>query len=346
MRRIKILTASLFLALPTMAQQTVEGTSYCLPKTALRVVVRMEKTTYTPGDFAVYSERFLKESAPAEASVTYRMIGTRLETCGVPDTANVHVARMDSKLSISGIDKDDSGILIAVNATGNKAAEPVRFKPAPKEEPLSPRDYMTQDILAAGSTAKMAELTALEIYDIRDSRNMLNRGQADFMPQDGEQLKIMLNNLDTQERALTQLFTGRTVRDTTEAEVLYVPEKETERDVLFRFSAKMGMVDKDDLAGAPYYIRVEDLGITAKSIMDDDTRRDAAGSGVWVNMPGKVRVTLLKGAEPLKAYELYAAQFGYSEELAASLFNKKFTTSVILSPITGNAEHVETVSLK
>ena len=33
----------------SLAQQTVAGTTYFLPKTALRFAVKVEKTTYTPG---------------------------------------------------------------------------------------------------------------------------------------------------------------------------------------------------------------------------------------------------------------------------------------------------------
>ena len=43
----------------------------------------------------------------------------------------------------------------------------------------------------ASSTAKMAELVAKEIYNIRESKNALLRGQADNTPSDGAQLKIM-----------------------------------------------------------------------------------------------------------------------------------------------------------
>ena len=57
---------------------------------------------------------------------------------------------------------------------------------------MNPRRYLTEEILAAGSTAKMAELTAREIYDLRENRSLLIKGQADFMPQDGQQLKLML----------------------------------------------------------------------------------------------------------------------------------------------------------
>ena len=58
----------------------------------------------------------------------------------------------------------------------------------------------------ASSRAKMAELVAKEIYNIRESKNALLRGEADNMPQDGAQLKIMLDNLNLQERAMTEMF--------------------------------------------------------------------------------------------------------------------------------------------
>ena len=47
---------------------------------------------------------------------------------------------------------------------------------------------------------------AKEIYNIRESKNALLRGQADNMPSDGAQLKIMLDNLNAQEEAMTQMF--------------------------------------------------------------------------------------------------------------------------------------------
>lgn len=73
-----------------------------------------------------------------------------------------------------------------------------------QKKKINPRDFLTEEILMAGSTAKMAELVAKEIYNIRESKNALVRGQADNMPKDGEQLKIMLANLEEQEAAMTE----------------------------------------------------------------------------------------------------------------------------------------------
>lgn len=346
MRRINMIIAVLLCAVTGAAQDITEGVSYYLPKTALRFVILVEKTSYTPGDFSIYSERYLKTAVSADASTSFSILSYKLETYGVADKEKTFVARMDQKHSITSIDKDDSGILLAVNATAAAPKEHVAFVPAKKAKPLVPRDYMTQDILAAGSTAKMAELTALEIYDIRESRNLLNKGQADFMPQDGEQLRIMLRNLDTQERALSQLFLGRTEKDTFEVELTYIPAGEVKKEVLFRFSSKLGIVDSDDLSGIPYYISIEDYHITPGLNVGDDGGKNKEGSGVFVNLPGKIKVTLSQGNRSLCNYDLYAAQFGRTEELGTSLFSRKYTTTLRLSPVTGNAEHIETVPLR
>lgn len=61
----------------------------------------------------------------------------------------------------------------------------------------------------AGSTVKMAEGIAKQIYSIREGR--LDRGRPGRNhAKDGESMKIMLEQMDRREQELTQLFTGKT----------------------------------------------------------------------------------------------------------------------------------------
>lgn len=115
---------------------------------------------------------------------------------------------------------------------------------------------MTEEILIAGSTAKMAELVAKEIYNIRESKNSLTRGQADYMPKDGVALKLMLDNLDEQEQAMMQMFAGTTDRIEKSFTIRIKPEADMKEKVAFRFSKKLGMLDADNLSGEPYYISI------------------------------------------------------------------------------------------
>ncbi len=323
---------------------TTEGAVYFLPKTVLRFSVLVEKTTYTPGDFCKYAARYMRlTDVKEETDVSYRIIDIGMTTYGEADKTKAYAVKFNAKSAASNISLANDGTLLAINATPSKIVLPVPFKSAPKPTQQNPRTYLSEDVLTAGSTAKMAELTAQEIFEIRDSKNYLNRGEADYMPKDGEQLRIMLANLDEQDRALTQLFTGTTVKDTMEYTVTLCPQRGMERQVLFRLSQKRGVVDNDDLSGAPYYITVTDEQNLPEMSPEaaTNTKKKGREDGIYVNIPGKITVTLYQGAGVYDSYETSAAQYGYTELLSGELFNKRFTTHLTLSPATGAIEKLD-----
>lgn len=323
-----------------------EACEYYLPKTELRFQILIEKTEYTPGEFAIYSERFLRKSANEQASTEYRIVGISLYTTAIPDSTKRFSLPLDKKHTIFNVERSSNGILQAINAKRKEPATPEPFTASRKEKSVNPHDYMSEEILSAGSRSKMAELTAREIYDIREARNELNRGEAEYMPKDGEQMRLMLTNLDRQEAILMQTFQGVTEKDTIQQEITFCPvtaEASNEKTLLFRFSKHLGLVDTDDMAGAPYYIRIEDLNIIPKletAADNEKTGKDEAA--IMVNMPGKIKVTILQGNTPVTSFELYAAQFGKLESLSGSLFGRKMTSHLQLNPITGNVESLET----
>lgn len=157
------------MALNANAQQPVEGTTYFLPKTAVQFRILTEKTTYNPGELAVYAEKYMKmQNTDESPSVAYRILSTTSNSYGIPDTTKQHTAVVDKKHSIIRVNKYANGMLLAINAEP-KTIEVVKdFKAAPKPAAVNPRDFMNADILSAGSKAKMAELIAQDIYDIRE----------------------------------------------------------------------------------------------------------------------------------------------------------------------------------
>ena len=305
----------LLLLLPlSINAQSIEGTDYYLPKAAVRFTVKVEKTQYTPGKLAPYASRFLRTDVELEPATTYRLLGVDMATYALPDTSRHFTLIVDKKHSI------------------NKAAL------------LNPQDFMTEDILNAGSNAKMAELAAQEIYDIRDSRNQLNRGEADFMPKDGTQMAIMLNNLGKQETALTQLFTGVTVKDTTWTNIDFVPTQEG-RQVLFRLSKWLGLVDADDLSGEPYMISVTDNHtVAAPQPTADNKKEDKNDIGLRVCQPSKIQVAVTHGQQVVVNGELLAPQFGTIESLSGELFGKKQSAKLILDPLTGGVKSIQAIT--
>ena len=323
---------------------TSEGAVYYLPKTAIRITLQIEKTTYTPGEFCKYSEKYLRiKDVPSTPSTKYRLISVRQEPFAVADTSKCYAVKYDARTSACNVRLSDDGILLAINQdikpqTTNKSHSTLHAPHSTK----SPKSYLSEEILSAGSTSKMAELTAQEIYEIRESRSTLAKGQADFMPKDGEQLRLMLQELDTQDKALTSMFIGVTASDTTTHTITYVVDKPTNRDVLFRFSGDYGLVDSDDLSGTPYYIYIEDLKTVAEPVpVDPKKAAKPQQSGIYVNIPGKMRSTIFDAKNQIVTNELPAPQFGNVELLSGALFNKRYTSRLLLHPLTGAVEKLE-----
>ena len=342
-RIISLFSIALAMFTSAFAQDPVnEGAPYYLPKTAFKFRILIQKTTFTPGEYAEYASRYLKQSdAVLEPKTSYKILDLKMQPIGVPDASKHYTAKAGMKYNIQKIHVSDNGVLLSVNTDPAPNKEEPLFTPARKPAILNPRDYMSEDILAAGSKAKMAQLCAEEIYTIRNSRNDLTRGTAETMPKDGEQLKLMLASLNTQEKALRQLFEGVTEVDTTEHVVTVVADVQTPGQLAFRFSEVFGITAVDDFSGSPYYISVTDLRQTP-----EDTRTEKEkiiqkdDPGLFINVPGKAHVVLFNANKTVKEMDVFYPQFGRVEALSASLFNKKVSTSFQLNQATGTTMHL------
>ena len=323
---------------------TPEGAVYFLPKTAIRINLLVEKTTYKPGDFSAYSQRYMRlNNVSQEPNTQYRIINIKLMPVGVADSTKAYALKFNPKTVAANVALAEDGRLLAINADPKAEQPTMPFVPQKKKKRMEPRQLMNQDILSAGSTAKMAELTAREIYDIRENRNLLIKGQADFMPKDGAQLQLMLNQLNEQDAALTSMFRGTYDCDTTEHTLTICPDGPFNRQLLFRLSQVNGLVDADDLSGAPFYVTVEDLNTVPP--VDEEaaakTKKKAFEAGVYVNVPGRMRISLFQGINNILTTEQPAAQFGNVELLSGELFNKRYTTHLWLNPITGAVDRLD-----
>lgn len=343
----KYIKALILLLFPlALNAQSIEGTRYTLPKNGMRFTVKVEKKQYTPGRFCQYAERYMKEKVPQEGNTTYRIIGISMDPIAVPDTSKAFTLTVDKKYTIDKVTCSPNGQLLAINADAQPYNVPVRrFTPAKHPASLNPNDFMTEDILNAGSIAKMAELSAKEIYDIRDSRNSLSRGDADNLPKDGAQLALMYQNMNRQEQALSQLFYGVTVKDTAWTQIDFVPKAEG-KSVLFRFSKYYGLVDADDLSGTPYYISVVDEHTAVAPTAEEVKKEDKNDIGLRVSIPSKIRATLSNNGKQTDSYEMNAAQFGFVESLSGDLFGKKQSAQIVLDPLTGSVKSIKSIDLK
>lgn len=354
MNRLLILAATAICSLTASAQTEVtnyqagiteNGITYFLPSTQIRVVVTATRTHHVPGEFCEYAERYLRLKDVTQTPYdTWKIDNIQLVPFGVADKTKAYSIKLKSKTSAPLVELTSDGRLVAINT---QTGEDEDALPTPKiikdeSKKLNGNDFKTEEILSAGSTSKMAELAANEIYDIRENRSLLTKGQADFMPKDGEQLRLMLANLEVQEEGLMQLFKGSSTNETHILAFDINATQNIKQHLLFNFSKYLGVVDADDPAGLPIYISIEDqqsLPVPAEKSEKNKKEPD----DVRYTIPGRALIRVFSDNKEYVSESIPMAQFGRVEHLGGELFNKKSTTHVLLSPVTGGIVKLDAV---
>lgn len=325
---------------------STEGVAYYLPKTVINVNLTIEKTSYTPGELCQYADRYLRISNISDKeNIQHKITEVTLSTDAIPDEKKLYHIQFTGNSVAPLVQLNESGILLAINTEAPTSSVETITQPVTQQKILNPQTYLTEEMLMVGSKAKMAELIAKEIYDIRESKNLLLRGQNDNMPKDGEALRIILDGMNEQEQAFMQLFTGTVTTEVTTHTFQVIPDGEANRAVLGRFSRKLGLLHKDDLGGAPIYIDIKNKNTVPEFITDDTKKKikksDAKQNGLVYNLPGKAEVKIYNNTSTLAKEIISLSQFGNTELLSSSLFSKKKNVKVALNPHTGALLKVE-----
>ena len=83
---------------PYVPGATVEGVTYYLPRTALRLVVVAEKQVYTPGEFSKYADRYLRLSQIIQEPYTkWSIKSIDMVPYGVPDPQKVYSIQLKKR---------------------------------------------------------------------------------------------------------------------------------------------------------------------------------------------------------------------------------------------------------
>ena len=329
---------------------TQDAISYWLPKTQLTITVTTRKSTFKPGEFSRYAERYLRMSGVRDkAQEVWEITGVEISSAGIPDKDQLYTLTFPSKGPRPAFELTDQGIISAVNTRTQKenAGNTPKTAPAqPAARKVNPQDYMTEEILMAGSSSKMAELVAKEIYNIRESRNAITRGQADYVPKDGESLRFMLESLTEQENALLSLFSGTEETQEQTFSINVVPDAPTAKQLLFRFSTKLGVLPIDNLAGEPVWI-----DITDRKVMDSysyptgkapkTTTAKSTSQFLYYRIPGRATVKVYNNRLSLTEQEMQIAQFGSVEVVSSTVMGKNADAKITFDTTTGAVLTIE-----
>ncbi len=346
-----ILSCALLLAVAytSEAQQTTKfsaakhneyGLLYSLPRTQLEVEVVAVKTTQKVGPYYKYANTYLGTSmAIAEESEQWELKEVNIRPFGVVDRETQYLVRF-RKGSSPYMFLSEEGLLLSVNREPVASDVPTATAAIPPAASVLDGNAfsstITEEMMLSGSEARMAEMAAKQIYRIRESRLNLVTGDVDKLPADGESFKIVMNQLDEQEQALTALFLGTTQTEQVVSRFTFDLVGELNNELFFRFSEREGVVDKGDLSGLPVYI---DLSVVERGKYPVDAKGielSMPKDGLAYRIPGRAKVAINFNGAVIRDMEFPVAQFGVVYGLAPSMFdNKKKPAYVTFFPETG-----------
>lgn len=323
------------------------GLIYSLPVTVVDVTVEAEKTLRTPGEFRLYSKKYLDIDPILEPSAEWTVKSVTLTTRGIADEKETYLVQFKSG-SAPFMLIADNNCPLAVNDEKAQAAPQPELPVAQPQQPSilelpAAAQAVTQEMLQSSSTAKRAQLAAAKIYELRQSRNDIISGNADQMPGDGEAMKLALDNLQAQEDALTAMFTGTVQTSTAVRTYTYTPSPASGRTVVARVSVTDGPVDADDLSGMPVYI---DMAVKAKGTLPRNEKGEEKKfpkGGLAYRIPGEATVSASFDGNTIATLDADIAQLGIVFGLDPALFtDKKAPAYVIFNPATGAIKELGT----
>jgi hypothetical protein len=340
MKKLISIALLALLSMATFAEEKAKSSQpavyYSLPKTMVEVEVEVTKTVQQAGPYYKYSERYLalKDVIP-EDKTSYSITDVKVHAKAIADASKSFSISPNENYLIS---VDKNGIITGVNMEKEKNMPQPPFSFGKKEEKhpeakAEKSDFysnmvLTEEQLAANSTAKMAELAAKQIYRIRENRIALLSGENDKMPADGESLKLMLKGMDKMEKSLVELFAGKKIVAVEKKSFMIDPSSDVKNQVLCRLSSINGLVAADDLSGGPVYISVTTVKNQTPTI--DAKQKEV----LYYTLPGSAKIIVTQDKETLAEKEIPVAQLGSLQAIPFSLF-KKEKMSVQYNPKTG-----------
>jgi|GEM_PF-1059769 len=144
-----------------------------------------------------------------------------------------------------------------------------------------------------------------------------------------------------------QVPKGTFLKDTTEHVFMFVPEKEEQKHPMFRFSYEKGLVDLTDTVGVVYSVSVEDKHYVPNIQTNIERgKKVKSDAGIYVNRPGKIKISIYRDKDMRAALEFYAAQFGVTEPMDNGMFCDGMKTLLTLNPVTGNVDSIQMQEVK
>lgn len=337
MRYLVVLLALLFV-IPVFGQRNkkdevvvtptyIEGITYSLPRTGLRVYVKATKQMFEPGPYAEYAEQLLGlNNVKTRSEHKWMVTEVRIDAFSEPDPNQVYKAFGDaaSKLNLTA-DGRIAGINLPNVTAQSSAIKTNKVIPVLDKIDDFSFDYFTDTPFYSpgdstnnfqpqrvGLDQKAAE-AAKRILEARMNRYDMAAGLLDEFHPDGAAYKISLDELKQIEKNYLSLFVGRTTQKEDIFSFIFIPTKANDKsEVIFRVSEENGVVPASDLSGKPVMIEFEsETALVEKYTKLAESENPVAGeSGIYYRMPGIATIKIVNDLNIVATARIPIAQFG------------------------------------
>ena len=352
MRKLFVVLVGAIMACAAYAQVLEEGESalvYYSPKTSVTLDFCYTIATQERGIYADFAEDLLGATDVVEATATHcELKEVKIGTSTTTDFSRPHKVDIESGIPLL-LTINEKGLLTGYNVPA------VEKKGAPKQPNVSTRDAVksrinsilpapyTEEVIKSGSQRSgsqrsgslraQAQEVAKQIFHLRETRMYLLTGEVEHAPADGKSMELVLNELDKQERALTELFVGKKEIRTEHKLVRFEPKEEGH---LLFFSEENGFTESDNIDADTIAVQMICMQQTLAPVDPKAKKKGSELSQIVYNIPGLCYVNIRYKERLLACREVPVAQLGADVALPKNLFTGKELPKIIFSEKTGN----------
>ena len=320
---------------------------YYSPKTSLVLEFKYTVETEEPGIFAAYAESMIgAKNAIKETKTTYTLKDALVRTSTQTDYARPHKVTAEAGFPLL-LTISEKGLLKGYNLpreekdniySSNKKDEKPCSKKALKAVPFP------EEVLKASTPSAQAAAAAKQIFHIRETRMYLLNGEVEHAPADGEAMRLVLEELNKQEKALTDLFLGKRSKRFESKRVRLTPEiaaqanTKTQKSVYY-FSEENGFTDAEN-------IDADTIGVTMvlnRAVLTEPAETGKKSkkhapqlSQLTYNLPGNACIQVNYKNRSLTERTVPVAQLGADVPLSKDLFSGNDLPVIVFSEKTGN----------
>lgn len=160
--------------------------------------------------------------------------------------------------------------------------------------------------------ADYAEECAREIFDIRQ-RKMDAIATVD---------RAALKELERLEENYLSMFLGKRVCREVVKRFSFIPQKEKEAILLFRFSEREGITTKNNVSAQPYVVEVENVSVLSRTEVEGKNSVTGGGA-ITYRVPASADLVLMKGDSEVMRMPSILPQLGYFMQFPLDVINNE-----------------------